>query len=127
METAVELFPIVEGEGEEEEDSASPIIDMFVNESGPGVFKAMTPLTRLEFERVWDFLSVQFITEFRNGRERQPTSKPKDAFFILLCVLKLPTTWANHGAMFATSAQRIKKLVWKVLTIVTLILKAECV
>ena len=127
LENAVELFPRTEGECEEEEDSASPIIDLFVNESGPGVFKAMTPLTRLEFERVWDFISVPFITEYRNGRGRQPTTKPKDAFFILLTVLKLPTTWANHGAMFAMGAQRVEKLVWKVLEIVTPILKEECV
>ena len=105
LENAVELFPSGEGEGKEEEESASPTIDLFLNESGPGVFKAMAPLTCLEFERLWDFISAPFVTEYRNCRGRQPTTNSKGAFFILLSVLKLPVTWANHVAMLAMSTQ----------------------
>ena len=102
-------------------------MDLFVNESGPGVVKAMTPLTRLEFDRVWDIISVPFVSMFRNGRGRQPTTKPKDALFITLCTLKLPTTWGNVGSMFAMSPQRVEKLVWKVIEIVAPLMKEEFV
>ena len=103
---AADLFPLFDEDGENEEDSASPLIELFVNESGAGVYKAMTPFTRLEFERLWDIIHVPFLAEYRNGRGRQPSTKPKDALFILLSVMKLPTTWGNHGAMFAISAHR---------------------
>lgn len=60
LEESVELYPALEGDCDDG-DSASPIMDLFVNESGPGVIKAMTPLTRLEFDRVWDIVSVPFV------------------------------------------------------------------
>ena len=126
LEESVELYPALEGDCDDG-DSASPIMDLFVNESGPGVVKAMTPLTRLEFDRVWDIVSVPFVSVFRNGRGRQPTTKPKDALFITLCTLKLPTTWANVGSMFAMSPQRVEKLVWKVIEIVAPLMKEEFV
>ena len=84
---ASDLFPLFDEDGEAEEDSASPIIDCFVNESGPGVYEAITPFTRLEIERLWDTIRVPFLAEYRNGRDCQPSTKPKDAFFILLAVL----------------------------------------
>ena len=45
---AAELFPHL-NEEEEEDDTASPLIDLFFNDSGAGVFKAITPFTRNEF------------------------------------------------------------------------------
>ena len=111
-----ELFPHI-NEEEEDEDSASPLIDLFVNDSGAGVFKALTPFTRNEFEGVWDDISLDFCSEYSNGRGRQPSTKPKDALFIVLSVLKLPTTWQNHGVMFGMKPQKIKKLFWKSLDI----------
>ena len=124
LQESVELFPTVDGDWDDG-DSASPIMDLFINESGPGAIKAMTPLTRLEFERLWDIVSVPFGSEFRNGRGRQPSTKPKDALFITLCTLKLPTTWGNVGTMFAMSAQRVEKLVWKVVEILAPLFKKE--
>ena len=126
LQESVELYPAVEGDCDDG-DSASPIMDLFINESGPGAIKAMSPLTRLEFERLWDVVSVPFVSEFRNGRGRQPSTKPKDALFVTLCTLKLPTTWANVGSMFAMSAQRVEKLVWKVIDILAPLLKKDFV
>ena len=126
LQEAIELYPALEGDCDDE-DSGSPITDLFVQESGPGVFKAMTPFTRLEFERIWDLISVPFISEYRNGRGRQPTTKAKDALFITLSCLKLPTTWSNVGSMFAMSAQRVEKLVWKVIEILAPLLKKDFV
>lgn len=126
LQESVELYPAVEGDCDDG-DSASPIMELFINESGPGAIKAMTPLTRLEFERLWDIVSVPFVSEFRNGRGRQPSTKPKDALFVTLCTLKLPTTWANVGSMFAMSAQRVEKLVWKVIDILAPLLKNDFV
>ena len=126
LQESVELFPTADGDWDDG-DSGSPIMDIFINESGPGAIKAMTPLTRLEFERLWDIVSVPFCSEFRNGRGRQPSTKPKDALFITLCTLKLPTTWANVGTMFAMSAQRVEKLVWKVVKILFPLFKKEFV
>ena len=87
----------------------------------------MTPFTRLKFERLWDTIHVPFLTEYRNGRGRQPSTKPKDALFFLLSVLKLLTTWGNYGAMFAVSTQRVEKLVCRLLKIVAPLVKSEFV
>ena len=104
----IRSFPVNKEESNKEGGgSASPIIDLFLNESGPGVFKAMAALIRLEFKRVWDWISVLFIAEYWNGRGRPPTTNLKDKSFILVSVLSLPATWANHSSMFAMSAQRV--------------------
>ena len=66
---AVDLYPHL-NEEEEEEDSASPLIDLFVNDSGAGVFKALTLFTRKEFKGVWDDISLDFCSEYSNGRGR---------------------------------------------------------
>ena len=123
LDESARMFPTVDDDLEQEGDSESPIIDSFSCTSGAGVFKAMTPLTRHEFELVWDEIGSQFASQYRNGRGRQPTVFPKDAFFILLCILYLPTTWDNHGVMFSMKGPRIEKLFWKTLSIAAPLLK----
>ena len=95
VQESVELFPTVDGDWDDG-DSASPIMDLFINESVPGAIKAITPLTRLDIERLWDIVSVPFGSEFRNGRGRQPSIKPKDALYSSPCAL---SRYQRHGGM----------------------------
>ena len=108
METNLQRAAEVYGEAvtsnnEVDFDGDSPLIDLFVLDSGPKMYKAMTPFTRKEFGRIWDKIGVSFCTEWNRGRGPKSKTTPKDAFFMLLSVLHLPTKWDNHGMIFLSS------------------------
>ena len=64
LDNSVEMFNGTDEDSDE--DSDSPLLDMFVVESGDPVYKAMTPFTKNEFEQVWDDISVEYQAEYQN-------------------------------------------------------------
>jgi len=67
---------------DEDVDSLFPLVDLFISETGIHVFKAFTPLSRDEFEAVWDRIGVQVITDWSIGRGPRCKTTPKDAFLL---------------------------------------------
>ena len=78
----------------------SPLVDLFVNENGLRVIKAFTPLSRDEFDAIWDRIGVQVITDWRTGRGSRCKRMPNNDFFITLSGCHLSTKWENHGVTF---------------------------
>ena len=111
----------------DEEDSPSPLIDLFAQEGGRKMYKGFTPFSKSEYERLWDLICVDFCSRWSNASGPQCKTNPKDALFIALSVLHLPTKWGNHGITFRMTAQTCEKTVWKALCIAGPILKAEFV
>ena len=104
-----------DSEGDNEVDTVSPVLDEFVSHGGNRIYKAMSPFTKQEFESLWDMIHVDFSSAWSGGRGPQSKTKPKDAFFMTLCVTHLPIKWDNHGAIFRASGQTSEKTVWKTL------------
>ena len=108
-------------------DSDSPLIDLYVQQGGQKIFRSMTPFSHKEFERIWDKIAVPFVVDWNRGRGPKSKTTPKDAFFMLLSVLHLPTKWDNHGVTFMTSGQTAQKTVIKALKIAAPLCKANFV
>ena len=74
----------------DEEDSPSPLIDLFAQEGGRKMYKGFTPFSKSEYERLCDVMCVDFCAKWRNTRGPQCKTNPNDALFIDLSVLHLP-------------------------------------
>ena len=125
MDRAAEEYQLKASDFEDEtEDSPCPIMDYFIQEgSGRGVVKTMTPFSFRLFDILWDQVGVEFTTGMANCKGPGSKTTPKDALFILLSVLKDPTTWAKHGLNFNMSAQRVQRLVTRGLKVLAPIVK----
>ena len=60
----------------------SPLVDLFVSENDIRVFKAFNPLSRDEFEAVWDIIGVHVITDWSTGRVPCCKTTPNDGFLL---------------------------------------------
>ena len=75
---------------DEDVDFLFALIDLFISENSIRVFKDFTPLSRDEFEAVWDKIGVQVIANWSTSRGPRCKTTPKDAF-IVLSMCHLPT------------------------------------
>ena len=121
-----DLYNLNEGDFSDDElDSASPLLDLYIQDSGGrGVVKTMTPFTFLEFERIWDQVGVDFMAGMTNGRGPTSTTKPKDIFFIILSVLKDPSTWDKVGVNFAMKGQKAQRIVTRGISVLAPLVKS---
>ena len=122
-----EMYQLDIDDCDEDVDSLSPLVDLFVSENGIRVFKAFTPLSRDEFEAVWNRIGVQVITAWNTGRGPRCKKLQRMHFFIALFVWHLPTKWENHGVTFGMTAQTAHKTCLKELSIYAPILKEGCI
>lgn len=88
------------------------LMDMFIQEiNGRSVVKTMTSFTSQMLDALWDQVGVDITVRMANCKGAGSKTTPKDSLFILISVLKDPTTWAKHGLNFNMSAQRVQRLV----------------
>ena len=87
LDRSSEIYNLDGDECDEEADSLCPLVDLFVSESGTRIFKAFTPLSRDEFEAIWDKVGVKVIVDWSSGRGPRCKTTPKDAFN---CIVYLP-------------------------------------
>mmetsp|Transcript_21916 Transcript_21916/g.47396 ORF Transcript_21916/g.47396 Transcript_21916/m.47396 type:complete len:458 (+) Transcript_21916:321-1694(+) len=124
LRSAADQYGNVESE-DDAADSASPIIDQFVEDNGLAAYRAMTPFNRAEYDRLWGIVGPAVFSEFMKGKGPKCKNTPKDIFFIMLNVLHLPTKWDKHGIDFGMKGPTIEKQVWKMMKIAAPILKAH--
>ena len=116
LDRASELFHLKEADFADDDDldSSSPILDLYIQENNNRkVVQTMTSFTFQEFEKIWDFIGVDFMSCMTNGKGPNSTTKPKDIFFITLTVLKDPTTWDKIGVNFGMKGQNNSGLLEK--------------
>ena len=110
---------------DDELDSCSPLLDMFIQDYGQNsVVNVMTPFTFREFEKLWDMVSVPFISGMTNGKGPNSTTKPKDVFFILLSVLKNPSGWDKVGLDFGMKGQKAQRIVQRAIGVLAPVVKS---
>ena len=85
------MYQLDGDECDEDVDSLSPLVYLFVSENGIRVFIVFTPLSRDESEVVWDRMCVYVITYRSSGRGPCCKTTPKYAFFIVSAIFHLPT------------------------------------
>ena len=83
----------------------------------------MTPFTLQAFDALWDQVGVDFTTGMANCKGPGSKTTAKDSLFILLSVLKDPSTWEKHGLSFNMSAQRVQRVVTRGLSVLAPIVK----
>ena len=82
LDRSSKIYNLDGDECDEEADSLCPLVDLFVSESGTRIFKAFTPLSRDEFEAIWDKVGVKVIADWSSGRGPRCKTTPKDAFLL---------------------------------------------
>ena len=95
-------------------DSASPVIDRFVDDNGRSAYKAMTMFSEAEFDRLWSIVGPSITTEFMTGRGPKCKNTPKDVFLMMMNGIHTPTKWEKHGIDFSMKGPTMEKQVWKV-------------
>ena len=126
MDRYAETYQLRAGDfSDEEEDSPCSLMDMFIQDmNGRSVVKTMTPFTSQMFDSLWDQVGVDFTVGMENCKGPGSKTTPKDALFVILSVLKDPTTWAKHGVNFNMSAQRVQRLVTRGLKVLAPLVKS---
>ena len=126
LDRALELYSTFCNDNDEE-DSPSPLIHIFIQEGGRRIYKGFTLCSKAEIQRLWDVVCVDFMVRQSNARGPQYKINPKDVLFITLSVLHLATKWENHSIKFRITVQICKKKVLKAYCITGSILKDEFV
>ncbi|RHZ41625.1 hypothetical protein DYB26_010596 [Aphanomyces astaci] len=99
-------------------ESAHPIIDAILEESGCDGFKTMCNFTSAEFEILYGIVQSALTTRWTAGRGKKSPTSPKDAFFMTLTVLKHYQSWEMHATHFKFKAPTFQKLITKVIAVV---------
>ncbi|KAH9126755.1 hypothetical protein AeMF1_002833 [Aphanomyces euteiches] len=94
------LYEGVLQENEDDEtfgDFDTPYIDSYASQ-GTQAFITMTNLSLSEFNRLWSLCECEANAAWYDGRCRKNRVSAKDAFFMLLTLLKHYNTWDKHAA-----------------------------
>ena len=88
LDRSSEIYNLDGDECDEEADSLCHLDDLFVSDSGIRIFKAFTPLSKDEFEAIWDKVGVKVIVDRSSDRGPCCKTTPKDAF-LLYCLFAI--------------------------------------
>lgn len=97
-------------------DSTDPVVDE-VCERGEENFKKLIPFTADEFEDLWALGGDRIDADWNGGKGQKCKTSAKDAFFVALDVLKLPTSWDKHGCDFGLKGPAAEKQVHKMIDV----------
>ena len=85
--------------------------------------RIMTGYIYEEFQSIWEKIGVDFDLKYVSGCGPKPVVTPKDAFFQLMNVLHLPTTWDKHGLDFGSRGGVVNKYIGRAIKIAAPLLK----
>ncbi|KAG6954175.1 hypothetical protein JG687_00011938, partial [Phytophthora cactorum] len=64
-----------------------------------------------EFHLLWAIVEPKLTSQWVSGRGRKSPTTPKDAFMMLLCVLKHYDTWQKHAIDFGYKCPTFEKMI----------------
>ncbi|ETV97367.1 hypothetical protein H310_09702 [Aphanomyces invadans] len=102
---------------EEADDTPTPVIDSFFSQGGNAALTTMSNFTLAEIETIWAVVEPAMVTSWTMGRGRKSKTSPKDAFFMLLSVLKHCNAWDKHALDFNMKAPTFEKMIQRVIDI----------
>ncbi|KAH9109279.1 hypothetical protein AeMF1_015637 [Aphanomyces euteiches] len=123
------LYEGVLQENEDDEtfgDFDTPYIDSYANQ-GTQAFITMTNLSLTEFNRLWSLCECEGNAAWYEGRGRKNRVSAKDAFFMLLTLLKHYNTWDKHAADFGISLPTFEKMVMRMMRLTEPVLVSQLV
>ncbi|ETV99002.1 hypothetical protein H310_08475 [Aphanomyces invadans] len=82
----------------------------------------MTGFSATEFNTLWSVVKMHAMSSWNEGRGRRSQTTAKDAFFMLLCVMKHYDTWDKHALDFDIKAPTFEKLIGRIMALVTPVL-----
>ncbi|KAF0731056.1 hypothetical protein Ae201684P_011721 [Aphanomyces euteiches] len=77
----------------------------------------MTNFTMSKFNSLWGLCEAQINASWYEGRGRRNQTSSKDAFFMMLSVLKHYRTWDKHAADFNLRVPTIERMMTRMITI----------
>ncbi|ETV97304.1 hypothetical protein H310_09652 [Aphanomyces invadans] len=107
---------------EEADDTPTPVIDSFFSQGDNAALTTMSNFTPAEIETIWALVEPAMVTSWTMGRGLKSKTSPKDAFFMLLYVLKHCNAWDKHALDFNMKAPTFEKMIQSVTVIVEPIL-----
>ncbi|KAH9118796.1 hypothetical protein LEN26_011928 [Aphanomyces euteiches] len=107
-------------------DLDTPYIDSYASQ-GTQAFITMTKLSLSVFNRLWSLCECEANAAWYEGRGRKNRVSAKDAFFMLLTLLKHYNTWDKHAADFGISLLTFEKMVVRMMGLVKSVLVSQLV
>ena len=96
------------------EEDESPLFSAYLDELGARGVVVMVGLTPVEFDVLWSVVEAEVVFRWTHGRGRRSSTAPKDAFFMMLCVLKHFNSWYKHAADFRLQPAAFERMITKV-------------
>ena len=118
---AVDAFPTapIHRDGDEINDSESPILDSFVALDGEQAMTKMTNFSRQIFDRIYTKISTCVTNSWNTGRGRKTSYRAKDVFFMTLSTLKTGGHWEYMASMFRIKGSVFQRLIKTFLFLIT--------
>ena len=104
---------------DDQNDSDSPIMDVFVETGGENAILKMTNFSRREFDRIWGYLENHISTNWNTGRGRKTAFGGKDVLFMLLTSLKHGGKWDYMRGLFRIKRSVFQRLMKSFLDVVS--------
>ena len=95
----------------EDNDSDTPIFDQSYDRGDSAGIISMTNFTPDRLLEFWDSIREFEIKKYTRGRGRRSSIKPRDLFFITLCVLKHGGHWCFMAGTFGMKGPTFERLI----------------
>ncbi|KAH9097288.1 hypothetical protein LEN26_017163 [Aphanomyces euteiches] len=99
----------------------TPIMDCFLD-AGVDAITTLTNFSLSELNIPWGVCEEYVNEAWYEGLDRANLASSKDAFFMMLCVLKHFDTWEKHALDFRFRTSTFEKLIMRIITLVEPIL-----
>ncbi|KAH9112708.1 hypothetical protein LEN26_002408 [Aphanomyces euteiches] len=99
----------------------TPILDSYM-QAGSEALLTLTNFTMTEFNILCGLCEEDVQESWYDGRGRQNSASAKDAFFMLLVVMKHYDTWERHALDFNFRTPTFEKLIMRIMALVEPIL-----
>lgn len=99
---------------DEADDDEAPVFNGFKNDLRDTGIRTLSNFNEQEFLVLWSVVEPVLLPEWTFGRGRKHKTTAKDAFFMMLVVLKHFDTWVKHAADFSMNPPTFQKMIEKV-------------
>ena len=85
------MYQLDENDCDEDVDYLSPLVDIFLSKNSIRVFIAFTPLSRDEFEAIWNRIGIHMITAWSFDCGTRCKTTTNGVFLVVLSICPLTT------------------------------------
>lgn len=100
-----------QSDSDEETDSDMPIFDQFYEQGGSAAIVSMTNFDPQKLFQIWEAIEDYVIEQYTTGRGCRSSVKPKDLFFMTVCVFKHGGEWHFLARTFNMKGPTFERLI----------------